>query len=43
MKLDLSRYQVFSNDEHTDNSDNCLLYALKLGGLDAVKYEAAKT
>ena len=34
---------MFSNDKQTDYSDNCLLYALKLGGLDDVKYEAAKT
>ena len=42
-KLDLTRYQVFSNDKETDYTDDCLLHALKLGGLDDVKYEAAKT
>ena len=42
-KLDLSRYQVFKNDEEADYSDNCLLYALKMGGLDDVKNEGAKT
>ena len=34
---------MFKNDEKADYTDNCLLYALKMGGLDDVKYEAAKT
>ena len=42
-KLDLSRYQVFKNNQETDSTINWLLYALKRGGLDDVKYEAAKT
>ena len=42
MKLDLTRYQIFKNDSEADYTDNCLLYALKMGGLCDDKYKIAK-
>lgn len=36
-KFDFTEYQIFKNEEQADYDDNCLVYALKMGGLDEIK------
>lgn len=40
---DLSRFQIFKNSNDADLNDNCLIYALKLLGLDDFKLDLFKT
>jgi hypothetical protein len=36
-KFDFTRYQIFKNEKQADYYDNCLVHALKIGGLSEVK------
>lgn len=40
---DLTRYQIFRNEDELDLSDNCLIYALRLLGLSEDKLDLVKT
>ena len=41
-KFDLSRYQIFHNDNEANYEDTCFIYALKKGGLNKNKIEMIK-
>lgn len=40
--LDLSRYQIFNNNKNANYDDNCIIYALRNGGLDEVSLNKIK-
>ena len=41
--LDLKKYQIYKNDDKKEYDDNCLIYSLKMGGLESNKIDHLKT
>lgn len=41
-KIDLTRYGIYDNIDKNNYIDNCLIYALQIGGMDDIKINHAK-